>query len=290
MQIATYAGTKAILEKYGHHPKKSLGQNFLIDPHVLGKIIRAADIGPEDTVLEIGPGIGGLTQALAQSAGHVIAVELDKRLIPVLKDHSLPNVEIIHSDILDYTIPSHIQKVVANLPYYVTTPIVMHLLENYHFQSITVMVQKEVAQRMVSTQGGKGDKGEKSYGALSLAIQYYADAEIAANVPSNSFMPRPQVGSAVVHMNIKKEPPVTADKKALFANIKAGFGQRRKTLVNSLFASELYPFDKNELATIITELGFSESIRGEALTLEAWAKLTEALIAHATKRSQNATV
>jgi len=278
MQIATYSGTKAILEKYGHHPRKSLGQNFLIDPHVLGKIIRAADIGPEDTILEIGPGIGGLTQALAESAGKVLAVELDSRLINVLKEVCPPNVEIIHSDILDYVIPADIQKVVANLPYYVTTPIVMHLLENYRFKSITVMVQREVAQRMVSVQGKKGDKGEKSYGALSLAIQYYADAEIAANVPPNSFMPRPQVGSAVVHMNIREVPPVTADKAALFANIKAGFGQRRKTLVNSLYGSELYPLSKEQLAAVITESGFSENVRGEELTLEAWARLTDALM------------
>ena len=278
MKIATYAGTRAILEKYGHQPRKSLGQNFLIDPHVLGKIIRAADIGPEDTVLEIGPGIGGLTQALAESAGRVLAVELDEKLVEVLKETCHPNVEVIHKDILDYTIPGDICKVVANLPYYVTTPIIMHLLENYRFKSITVMVQREVAQRMVSTQGKKGDKGEKAYGALSLAIQYHATAKIAAYVPPNSFIPRPQVGSAVVHLNIKEEPPVTADKTALFANIKAGFGQRRKTLVNSIYGAELYPLSKEELAAVMMECGFSENIRGEELTLPEWSRLTEALM------------
>lgn len=269
MNIATYAGTKAILDRYGHRPRKSLGQNFLIDPHVLSKIIRAADIGPEDHVLEIGPGIGGLTQELVKNAGSVLAVELDGRLAGILKE-TVPDADIVHGDILEYSIPSHIQKVVANLPYYVTTPVVMHLLEDYstgNFKSITVMVQREVALRMVS----------KDISALSLAVQYHANAEIAANVPPNSFMPRPTVGSAVVHMEILREPPVKADKPALFANIKAGFGQRRKTLVNSLFGSKLYPFDKEELKGIISSCGLAENVRGEELTLEDWARLTETI-------------
>ena len=278
VKIATYAGTKAILEKYELRPRKSLGQNFLIDPHVLGKIIRAAHIRPDDTILEIGPGIGGLTQALAESAGQVLAVELDRRLADILKETCPSNVKVFNQDILDFDIPKNIQKVVANLPYYMTTPIVMHLLENFRFKSITVMVQREVAQRMVGVQGKKGDKGEKSYGAISLAVQYYAKAEIAAYVPPNSFMPRPQVGSAVVHMDILEKPIVTVDRTALFTNIRAGFGQRRKTLVNSLYGAELYPLTKEELAAIITSCGFSENIRGEELTLEGWAKLTEALI------------
>ena len=277
-KIATYAGTKTILEKYNLRPRKSLGQNFLIDPHVLGKIIRAADIGPDDTILEIGPGIGGLTQALAESAGQVLAVELDRQLVSVLNETCPSNVEIIHKDILDYNIPKNIQKVVANLPYYMTTPIVMHLLENFRFKSITVMVQREVAQRMVGVQGKKGDKGEKSYGAISLAVQYYANAEIAAYVPPNSFMPRPRVGSAVVHLNILEKPPVNVERAALFANIRAGFGQRRKILVNSLYGAELYQLTKEELAAVITNCGFSENVRGEELTLEDWARLTEALI------------
>jgi len=273
MKIATNAGTRSILEKYGLGARKSLGQNFLIDQHVLGKIVRAADIGSEDIVLEVGPGLGGLTQALTEHAKQVIAVELDKRLIEVLREtfSSENNVEFIHSDIMDYSIPDHINKVVANLPYYITTPILMHLLENYHFQSITVMVQKEVAQRMAA------EPGSKAYGALSLAVQYYATAEIAANVPPNSFIPRPQVGSAVVHLTVRKEPPVSVDKKALFTNIKAGFGKRRKTLVNALFSEEIYPFSKEELGEILKRCGFSENVRGEEFSLEDWAKLTEEL-------------
>jgi len=272
MKIATYAGVSALLEKYAHKPRKSLGQNFLIDQHVLGKIIRAADISQQDSVLEIGPGLGGLTEALAEHAGSVLAVELDKYLAATLEEtfanHS--NVEIVQADILEYKIPSHINKVVANLPYYVTSPIVMQLLENYQFKSITVMVQKEVAQRMVQTKPGK------SYGALSLAIQYHAEAEIAANVPPNSFIPRPKVGSAVVHMKVREEAPVKADKASLFANIKAGFGQRRKTLVNGLHSAELYDLTKEELADVIKDCGFSENVRGEALSLDDWARLTRA--------------
>jgi len=272
MKIATHAGTKAILEKYGLNPRKSLGQNFLIDQHVLQKIVRIADICPDDTVLEIGPGLGGLTQELAKATSKLIAVELDKRLAEILQA-TMPQVEVIQSDILDYNIPLPVNKVVANLPYYVTTPILMHLLENYHqqFDSITIMVQKEVAERMAAI------PSTKSYGALSLAVQYHANAEIAAYVPSNSFMPRPQVGSAVVHLRVRKTPPVSADKQSLFANIKAGFGKRRKTLVNGLFSAELYPFSKEELAAILTDCGFIESVRGESLNLEEWARLTEAI-------------
>ena len=275
MQIASHSGTKAILKKYDIHTRKSLGQNFLIDSHVLGKIIRTANINSEDSVLEIGPGIGGLTQALVESAGQVLAIELDERLVNVLgeifKDYS--NIEIIHSDILDYDIPKHINKVVANLPYYVTTPVIMYLLEKFSFESITVMVQKEVAQRMVSN----NEKKDKSYGALSLAVQYYANASIAAYVPPNSFMPRPQVGSAVIHLDVLSKPPVTANKSSLFANIKAGFGQRRKTLVNSIYGAELYSLSKEELASVIKGCGFSENVRGEELNIKDWAVLTEAL-------------
>lgn len=275
MKIATHAGTKAILEKYGLSAKKSLGQNFLIDQHVLNKIIRAADVNDTDSVLEIGPGLGGLTQALSEKAGKVLAVELDKRLVEVLKNIFVDasNIEIIHSDILDYTIPNHIKKVVANLPYYVTTPILMHLLENYQFQTITIMVQKEVAQRMAA------EPGTKAYGALSLAVRYHAKAEVAAYVPPNSFMPRPQVGSAVVHLTIHKTPPVSVDKKALFANIKAGFGKRRKTLVNGLFSAEIYSLTKEAIGEKLKSCGFSENVRGEQLTLEEWANITEALSA-----------
>lgn len=267
MRIATYAATKALLDKHNLRARKSLGQNFLIDPHVLGKIIRAANITKQDTVLEIGPGLGSLTQELLDHAGHVIAVELDKNLAQILKE-TLPLAEVVQSDILDYKIPNHVTKVVANLPYYVTTPIVMHLLENHSFKSITVMVQKEVAERMAQ----KGD-----HGALSLAVEYHAKAEIAAYVPPNSFLPRPQVGSCVVHMDVLETPPVTVDKQMLFANIKAGFGKRRKTLVNCLYSSGLYPLSKEEFANLLKSCGFSENIRGEALSLKDWAKLTEVL-------------
>jgi len=276
MKIATHAGTKAILEKYGLIAKKSLGQNFLIDQHVLGKIIKAANISTEDIVLEIGPGIGGLTQALTEKAGKVIAVELDKRLAEVLNDifADVNNVEFIQGNILDYKIPTNIKKVVANLPYYVTTPILMHLLENYQLETITIMVQKEVAQRMAA------EPGTKAYGALSLAVRYHAKAEVAANVPPNSFMPRPQVGSAVVHLNVHKNPPIDVDKKALFTNIKAGFGKRRKILVNGLFSAEIYPYTKEELGERLKVCGFSENIRGEQLNLEEWARITEELSCH----------
>lgn len=268
MQIATHSGVTQILDRFGIKPRKSLGQNFLTDQHVLGKIIRAANIKKDDSVLEIGPGIGGLTQALAESAGQLIAVELDERFVNVLNE-MLPHVEVVHSDILKYAIPGHINKVVANLPYYVTTPIIMHLLENYRLESITVMVQREVAQRMA------GKPGNKSYGSLSLAVEYHAKAHIAANVPPNCFIPRPKVGSCVVHMDVLSEPPVTSDKQALFANIRAGFGQRRKTLVNGLYSAELYPdLSKGELAEIMARSGLSENVRGEELTLEDWARLT----------------
>lgn len=322
MIISSHSGTKAILEKYDLRSRKSLGQNFLIDQHVLGKIIRAADIGPEDIVLEIGAGIGGLTQILAEYASKVIAVEIDKYLVAALKDIFLnyQNVQIVHGDILkldlskfddfkdvefvDFkdieAIAEDIRvknndagnaedtrvenndvgnaenaestknvKIVANLPYYVTTPIIMHLLENYRFKSITVMVQEEVAERMVS-----GPDNKKSYGALSLAVEYHARASITAYVPPNSFIPRPKVGSAVVHMDILQKPPVDADKPALFANIKSGFGKRRKTLVNCLHSSEIYNFTKEELGDILKSCGLSESVRAEELTLDDWSKLT----------------
>ena len=180
--------------------------------------------------------------------------------------------DVKQGDILNYSIPGYINKIVANLPYYATTPIIMHLLENYSFESVTVMVQKEVAQRIAA------GPGSKSYGALTLAVQYYARASIAANVPPNCFMPRPGVASCVIHLEILDKPPVKADKPALFANIRAGFGQRRKTLVNSLYAAELTPLTKEEIASAIVSCGFSENIRGEELTLEDWARLTEVLV------------
>jgi len=281
MNIATRSATKEILSKYGIKAYKPLGQNFLTDPHVLGKIVKAAQISKADAVLEIGSGIGGLTQALAENAGHVCAVEMDFKLAAVLSEtmKAYSNIDIITGDILEYDIASYMEsrknfnhKVVANLPYYITTPIVMKLLENFTFKSLTVMVQKEVARRMVS------GVGNKSYGALSLAVQYHGAAEIAAYVPENSFFPRPTVGSAVVHIDVYEAPIVKADKISLFKNIRAGFGQRRKILVNSLFGAELYPLAKEELDGLITSCGLKSNVRAEELNLDDWAKLTEELL------------
>jgi len=277
-KIATYSQMRYLLEKYQHTPVKNFGQNFLVDSHVLDKIIKHADINVNDFVLEIGAGFGGLTQALLENTPNVIAVEFDKRLAAALRE-LLPTAQIVNSDILDYEIPSNINKVVANLPYYLTTPIIMQLLENHAFESITVMVQKEVAQRMVAKKNAKKNtKNDKSYGALSLAIQYYANADIVAYVPTNSFIPRPTVGSAVVHLDILQTPKVTADKTALFANIKAGFSKRRKTLVNALFSAEIYNLSKEEITKIIASCQFDENIRGEDLSLEDWSNLTEVIL------------
>ena len=232
--------TIAVLQKYNFTFQKKFGQNFLIDPHVLDKIIRAAEIGPEDCVLEIGPGIGTMTQYLACAAGRVIAVEIDRALIPILEDtlDGYENVKIINEDVLRLDLAALAReenggkplKVVANLPYYITTPIIMGLFENHvPVASITVMVQKEVADRM------QVGPGKKEYGALSLAVQYYAKPYIVANVPPNCFMPRPKVGSAVIRLDRYEKPPVEVkDEKLMFRIIRASFNQRRKTLVNGL--------------------------------------------------------
>ena len=279
MQIATHAGVKALLAQHGLKARKSLGQNFLVDPHVLGKIIRAANIGPGDWVLEIGPGLGGLTQALAEAAGAVCAVELDRILAAILQTTfaDFPTVEIVHSDIMAFDIaaqtvrfPALKHKVVANLPYYISTAVTMHLLEHFAFDSLTVMVQREVAERMTAK------PGSAAYGSLSLAVQYQAEAHIAAYVPQNCFLPRPRVDSAVVHLERLAQPRVSGDRAALFALIRAGFGQRRKTLVNCLHSAELYPASKAELAEVIGGL-WDAHIRGETLALEDWATLSEAL-------------
>ncbi|MCL1999100.1 MAG: 16S rRNA (adenine(1518)-N(6)/adenine(1519)-N(6))-dimethyltransferase RsmA [Turicibacter sp.] len=271
MQIATYGETRKILERYNLSPKNSLGQNFLIDAHVLQKIIRIADITADDCVLEVGPGIGGLTQALLEFTGRLTVVEFDRKMVAILNDIFGEKLDIVQADILKYSVPARINKVVANLPYYITTPTVMYLLENYSFETITVMVQREVAERMTAS------AGSKSYGALSLAVQYHANVTIAGYVPPNSFLPRPSVTSCIVHLAVLKKPIVNTDKAALFANIKAGFANRRKTLVNCLYSSGLYDFSKDELAEILTYCGFSKDIRGEMLTLEDWAKITERL-------------
>ncbi len=275
--------TIEVLQKYEFVFQKKFGQNFLIDTHVLDKIINAAEITKEDFVLEIGPGIGTMTQYLACAAREVYAVEIDKALIPILEDtlHDYDNVTVLNEDILKVDIrklaEEHNQgnpiKVVANLPYYITTPIIMGLFEEHvPIESITVMVQKEVADRM------QVGPGTKDYGALSLAVQYYAEPYIVANVPPNCFMPRPKVGSAVIRLTRHKEAPVkTVDEKLMFRLIRASFNQRRKTLVNSLKNSPELSFSKEEIQEAIAACGFSEGVRGEALTLADFAALTNEL-------------
>ena len=276
--------TIAILNKYGFNFQKKFGQNFLIDTHVLEKIIRAADITKDDCVLEIGPGIGTMTQYLCENAGKVIAVEIDKNLIPILTEDTLAsydNVKVINSDVLKLDLKKLAEeenggrpiKVVANLPYYITTPIIMGLFEaGVPLASITVMVQKEVADRM------QAGPGSKDYGALSLAVQYYAEPYIAANVPPNCFMPRPNVGSAVIRLTLHEKPPVEVeDEKLLFKLIRASFAQRRKTLVNGLTNSPELSFSKEEVAKALEECGYSPTIRGEALTLAEFAKLANVM-------------
>ncbi|MBQ9768062.1 MAG: 16S rRNA (adenine(1518)-N(6)/adenine(1519)-N(6))-dimethyltransferase RsmA [Lachnospiraceae bacterium] len=275
--------TIAILNKYGFNFQKKFGQNFLIDTHVLEKIICAADITKDDCVLEIGPGIGTMTQYLCENAGKVIAVEIDKNLIPILTEDTLAaydNVKVINSDVLKLDLKKLAEeenggrpiKVVANLPYYITTPIIMGLFEaGVPLASITVMVQKEVADRM------QAGPGSKDYGALSLAVQYYAEPYIAANVPPNCFMPRPNVGSAVIRLTLHEKPAVeVADEKLLFKLIRASFAQRRKTLVNGLTNSPELSFTKEEVIRVLEVCGYSPTIRGEALTLQEFAKLANA--------------
>lgn len=270
-----------IIKKYNFAFQKRFGQNFLIDSHVIEKIIRAADITKDDVVLEIGPGIGTMTQYLAEAAGRVYAVEIDKNLIPVL-DETLAeydNVTVVNEDILKVDINELIPdmgngiKVVANLPYYITTPIIMSLLENHiPARSITVMVQKEVADRMRAEASGK------DYGALSLAVQYYAEPYIVANVPPNCFMPRPNVGSAVIRLTSWDKPPVTVNnEKLMFKLIRASFNQRRKTLQNGINNSPDLSFTKEQVVACLKEMGLSETIRGEALTLAQFAALSDLL-------------
>ena len=275
--------TIEVLQKYEFVFQKKFGQNFLIDTHVLDKIINAAEITKEDFVLEIGPGIGTMTQYLACAAREVYAVEIDKALIPILEDtlQDYDNVTVLNEDILKVDIRKLAEernqgkpiKVVANLPYYITTPIIMGLFEEHvPIESITVMVQKEVADRM------QVGPGTKDYGALSLAVQYYAEPYIVANVPPNCFMPRPKVGSAVIRLTRHKEASVkTVDEKLMFRLIRASFNQRRKTLVNSLKNSPELSFSKEEIQAAIAACGFSEGVRGEALTLADFAALTNEL-------------
>ena len=276
--------TIEVLQKYHFNFQKKFGQNFLIDTHVLEKIIAAADVTKDDFVLEIGPGIGTMTQYLCEHARAVAAVEIDKNLIPILGDTlgAYDNVEIINQDILKVDIRQLAEeknggrpiKVVANLPYYITTPIIMGLFESHvPIDSITVMVQKEVADRM------QVGPGTKDYGALSLAVQYYAAPEIVAIVPPNCFMPRPKVGSAVIRLTRHKEPPVQVeDEKLMFRIIRASFNQRRKTLANGLKNSGELTLSKEVIEESITELGVPVTIRGEALSLAQFAELSNIIL------------
>ena len=271
--------TIEIIQKYNFAFQKRFGQNFLIDGHVIEKIIRAAEITKDDFILEIGPGIGTMTQYLAEAAGEVFAVEIDKNLLPILAETlaEYDNVTVVNEDILKVDIAAltggRPVKVVANLPYYITTPIIMGLFENHvPVDSITVMVQKEVADRMQT------GPGSKDYGALSLAVQYYAEPYIVANVPPNCFMPRPKVGSAVIRLTRHEVMPVeTKDEKLMFSIIRASFNQRRKTLANGLKNSELLHFSKEEIEAAITACGWPLTIRGEALNLQEFARLTDEL-------------
>lgn len=275
--------TIQVLQKYEFQFKKKFGQNFLIDPHVLDKIVDAAQITKEDFVLEIGPGIGTLTQYLCEHAKQVLAVEIDAKLIPILKETLAPydNVEVLHGDILKQDIQQIADtynegkpiKVVANLPYYITTPIIMELFESHvPLANVTVMVQKEVADRM------KAEPGTKDYGALSLAVQYYANPYIAAFVPPNCFMPRPNVGSAVIRLDCLSRVPVEVhDEKLMFRLIRASFNQRRKTLQNGIANSPELDYTKEEAAKAIEQAGFDVRIRGEKLGLSEFAKLADEL-------------
>lgn len=269
------------IKKYEFAFQKKFGQNFLIDDHVITKIINAAEITKDDLVLEIGPGIGTMTQYLAESARKVIAVEIDKNLIPILGETlaEYDNVTVINEDILKLDINRLVEeenagkpiKVVANLPYYITTPIIMGLFESHvPLQSITVMVQKEVADRM------QVGPGSKDYGALSLAVQYYAKPYIAANVPPNCFIPRPGVGSAVIRLTRYEEPPVTVkDESLMFELIRASFNQRRKTLQNGIANSPELPYSKAQVEKALEKMGLAANVRGESLTLAEFAKLSD---------------
>lgn len=281
--LGTPGNTVEILKKHNFNVQKKYGQNFLVDTHILDKILEASAITGQDCVLEIGPGIGTMTQYLAESAREVIAVEIDRALIPVLEEtlSSYDNVTVINEDILKVDIRRIAEernggkpiKVVANLPYYITTPIIMGLFESgIPLDSITIMVQKEVAERM------KSGPGNKDYGALSLAVQYYADTYLVANVPPNCFMPRPKVGSAVIRLTRHERPPVEAeDEKLMFDIIRAAFNQRRKTLANGLNNSDRLDFSKETIVNAIERLGKGTRVRGEALTLKEFADLSNYL-------------
>jgi 16S rRNA (adenine1518-N6/adenine1519-N6)-dimethyltransferase len=283
--LGNAAKTAEIIQKYQFHFQKKFGQNFLIDGNILDKIIASAAVSKEDCVLEIGPGIGTMTQSLAEKAGEVVAVEIDKNLIPILQDtlSEYDNVTIINEDILKVDIHKIVReknggrpiKVVANLPYYITTPIIMALFESHvPLASVTIMVQKEVADRM------QVGPGTKDYGALSLAVQYYAIPEIIVKVSASCFMPKPNVDSTVIRLTRYEKPPVqTADEAYLFAVIRASFNQRRKTLANGLTNAGNLGVNRQMVEEVLEEMGLSKTIRGEALTLEQFADLSSKLYA-----------
>ena len=276
--------TKFIMKKYGIYANKSLGQNFLVDDNVVKSIVDAADVCDEDLVIEIGPGLGTLTNELLQRAKKVIAIELDTRMIRILEDRfSLyNNLEIINEDVLKVDLNTIIKKekenngiksakIVANLPYYITTPIIMKLLEEKSgFESITVMIQKEVADRLCETPGGKLS------GAITYSVFYYAEAREVLKVPNNSFIPAPEVDSEVINLQVRKKPPVQADEKKLFKIIKYAFMQRRKTLTNALSKCDLFQ-DKEQLKKILKDLNINEKVRGEELTLQDFADIANKL-------------
>lgn len=280
--LGSPSATKEIINKYSFAFQKKFGQNFLIDSNILESIVSAADITKDDFVLEIGPGIGTMTQYLCEAARQVVAVEIDKMLIPILKDtlSEYDNVEVINQDVLKLDIKALAQeknngkpiKVVANLPYYITTPIIMGLFESkVPIESITIMVQKEVADRMQT------GPGSKDYGALSLAVQYYADVKVQLNVSASCFMPRPNVDSAVIKLTAHEKPVVDVDETLMFKVIRASFNQRRKTLVNGLKNSSELDYTKEEIVQAIKAIGKEENIRGEKLTLEEFAALSNSL-------------
>ncbi len=282
-RIATYIKTKQIIDKYSFHLKKNFGQNFLIDSHVINKIISASELTKDDLVVEVGPGIGGLTQELAEHAGEVISVEIDKNLIPILEETLVDynNIKLVNADILKVDFMELVKgsnckniKVVANLPYYITTPIIMNFLEKkYPISSITVMIQKEVAMRIAAK------PGTKDYGALSLAVQYYCEPYLAANVPQNCFIPRPNVDSAVISLKVHENPCISVkNDEFMFKIIKAAFSKRRKTLLNCLFGFDGIDLTKEEIKNVLNKCGFDENIRGEALRLEDFALISDVIV------------
>lgn len=279
MEASLAYKTKQIIKKYEFNFKKNFGQNFLVDERVLDKIINAADITDNDLVIEVGPGIGTLTQAMAKRARKVISVEIDKTLVPILDEllEDYDNIEIINEDILRVDINSLIEKnpnlnvkMVANLPYNITTPIIMNILERHiPMESLTVMIQKEVAYRM------NAKPSTKDYGALSLVTQYYCEPYLVANVPQNCFMPRPNVDSAVIKLTILDKPPIDVeDEQFMFSFIKAAFSQRRKTLVNCIASNSIVELSKEGICNVLDLLGYDERVRGESLSLEDYGKLS----------------